>query len=287
MEMAGREWLWRNDRVPYRAPLDGASYGETADTGGYDECFPTVAPCHVPADVTVFGGLALPDHGELWAVRPAIEVSTPREGGATARTVWTGRRMPYQFTRTVRITSEGVVEMHYAVSNDGNARLPFIWSGQAMLPMTPKSRIILPAGLQVRVGAQHGIDVGGVGASHTWPRITAKERVIDLSVPEAAGRRYAVKLHAEAPDGGVAVEESGARLEVTFDPRQVPDLGIWINRKGWSGAAKRPAAMTIGLAPSIGAPDSLSDALGAGWNRAHWLERGETREWSLTWRGTA
>ena len=287
MEIAGREWLWRNDRVPYRAPLDGASYGETADTGGYDECFPTVAPCHVPADVAVFGGLALPDHGELWAVRPAIEVTTPGDGGATARTVWTGRRMPYGFTRTVRVTSDGVVEMRYAVRNDGNVRLPFVWAGRAMLPMTPKSRIILPAGLTIRVGAQHGIDVGGAGSSHTWPRIAAKERVLDLSAPDAVGRRYAVKLHADATDGRVAVEENGARLEVTFDPRQVPDLGIWINRKGWSGAPKRPAATTIGLAPSIGAPDSLADALGAGWNRAHWLETGETREWSLTWRGTA
>ena len=94
MSIAGREWLWRNDKLPYRTPLDGASYGATADTGGYDECFPTIAPCHLPPDVPVYGGLALPDHGELWSGRPALDVSTPDAGGATARTVWTGRRMP-------------------------------------------------------------------------------------------------------------------------------------------------------------------------------------------------
>jgi hypothetical protein len=43
MEMAGREWLWTSDVISQQTPIDGASYVETADSGGYDECFPTVA----------------------------------------------------------------------------------------------------------------------------------------------------------------------------------------------------------------------------------------------------
>ena len=66
----GREWLWTNEALPAREPADGASYGETGDSGGYDECFPTVAACNIPNGVARFGGLALPDHGELWAQRP-------------------------------------------------------------------------------------------------------------------------------------------------------------------------------------------------------------------------
>lgn len=286
MEIAGREWLWRNDRLPYRTPLDGAAHGETGDTGGLDECFPTVAPCHVPAGVPVFGGLALPDHGELWTVRPAIEVSTPDAGGADARTVWTGRRMPYQFTRLVRVTRDGAIEMHYAVRNTGPARMPFTWSAQAVLPLTAATRIVLPAGSTVRVAEQHGIELAGQGAPQEWPRLKAGERTIDLSAPDAAARKYAVRLFAELPDGRVVVEEGAARLELSFDRHQVTDFGLWINRKGWSGAPRRAAASNIALGPSIGAPESLADALGS-WNRAHWLEGGETREWSLTWRGSA
>ncbi len=41
--LRGREWLWRNDQIPLRLPRSGASYVETADSGGWDECFPTVA----------------------------------------------------------------------------------------------------------------------------------------------------------------------------------------------------------------------------------------------------
>lgn len=286
MQIAGREWLWRNEKVPYRMPVDGASYAETADSGGYDECFPTVAPCNVPGDVPVFGGLALPDHGELWAVRPSVEVSTPGDGGAIARTVWTGRRMPYRFTRTVRVTSEGTVEMRYAVRNDGPSRFPFLWASQPLLPLTRDTRIILPAGSRVRVGAQHGIEFGGPGAMHEWPRIKAGERVVDLATPDAVKKRYAVKLFAEVGEGRAAVEQGSARLEVLFDPREVPDFGLWINRRGFSGVARRSALMNVGFGPAIGAPDSLAEALGS-WNSAHWLEPGQQREWALTWRGSA
>src|SRR5919107_4707120 len=67
MELGGRQWLWTSEVIQHRIPVDGASYVETADSGGYDECFPTVGACVLPSGVERFGGLSLPDHGELWA----------------------------------------------------------------------------------------------------------------------------------------------------------------------------------------------------------------------------
>jgi hypothetical protein len=66
----------------------------------------------------------------------------------------------------------------------------------------------------------------------------------------------------------------------------VPDLGVWINNRGWSPKRGIAAYQNVGIMPAIGAPDTLSDALG-GWRRPHWLEPGETREWGLTWTGRA
>jgi galactose mutarotase-like enzyme len=194
--------------------------------------------------------------------------------------------MPYQFTRTVRVTSEGVVEMRYAVRNDGSARMPFIWAAHPLLPLTPKTRIIVPQGTKVRVGAQQGIDIGGVGSVHEWPRAKSGEKTVDLSAPDGIAKKYMVKLFLELAEGRVAIEEEGARLELSYQTRDIPDLGLWINRRGWTGAPKRPAGLTIGVEPAIGAPDSLADALGS-WKRAHWLAAGETREWTLSWRGSA
>ena len=40
-----REWLWRHPRYPYKKVPHGSSYIAYADTGGWDECFPSVSQC--------------------------------------------------------------------------------------------------------------------------------------------------------------------------------------------------------------------------------------------------
>ena len=58
-----REWLWTSDRLPLARHAYGVSYVEKADTGGWDECFPTVAACEYPLEGQ--HGIELPDHGDL------------------------------------------------------------------------------------------------------------------------------------------------------------------------------------------------------------------------------
>jgi len=291
LEVGGRQWLWTSDVIPWAEPVDGASYVETADTGGYDECFPTVGACVVPSGVPTYGGLALPDHGELWAQRPTLDVETLGDA-QQATCVWRGRRMPYRFTRVVRVDGTGAVTMRYEAANEGKARLPFLWSSHPLLPLTPRTRIVLPDGARVRVYAEHGIDLGGALHEHRWPRLTvAKQKLVDFSRPDEVGRRYACKLFLDMPAGWAAVEEDGARLEVQYDAREVPNFGLWINRRGWTpfkGSLFRRARPYLNFAfePCIGAPDTLSDAIGP-WQGAHWLEVGQTRTWTLTWKAGA
>ena len=85
--------------------------------------------------------------------------------------------------------------------------------------------------------------------------------------------------------GRAAVEEANARLEVSFDTANVTHFGLWLNRGGWSPFARGKGYHNLAFEPCIGAPDSLTEALGQ-WRSASWLEPGQTREWSLTWRGT-
>ncbi len=88
-----RQWLWTNPQLPYRAPSKGASYALTADSGGLDECFPTVAACALPSTVRGAGGRELPDHGELWS-QPAPLQLTTGEGGHRAHVTWLGEALP-------------------------------------------------------------------------------------------------------------------------------------------------------------------------------------------------
>ncbi len=285
LEIAGRQWLWTNAAIPYRTPVPASSYVKTADSGGFDECFPTVGPCALPPAAETYAGVELQDHGELWSQRPTVELNT-RSDGQEATMVWVGARMPYHFTRTVRVAASGVVSMDYAARNDGTDRLPFIWSSHPLLPLTESTRLLLPEGEPVRVFSSERIDIGGVGAEHRWPNLRTPREVLDVSRPLSLGKRFACKLFFDSVPGIAAIEEGGARLEVRFDRAEVPDFGLWINAKGWSPSRRIRTYSNLAFEPCIGAPDTLSDALG-GWRRAHWLEGGETRRWTLTWTGSA
>lgn len=300
LRLADREWLWTSDVLPWARPdealaaADDASYVELADTGGYDECLPTVGACRLPPDVPGVGGVALPDHGELWSQFAATErVDGPGEPELVTR--WSGRRLAYQFSRAIAIEADGAVRMRYALESRAREPLPFLWSSHPLLPLTPDTRLELPIAARVRVWAQHGLDLGGEGADHRWPLLrvrdadagTARER--DFTHPARDVAPYACKLFLDLPRPAghvvrLAVEQDGARLEVEVDAREVPHLGLWLNHGAWTPFPERGGYRNLAFEPCIGAPDPLDAALGA-WDGAAWLAPGETRQWTLRWRG--
>ncbi len=284
IEIAGREWLWRAPVSPPRAPNSDAAYGATGNGGGFDECFPTIAPCTLPSDAAGLGGLTLPDHGELWS-RPASFTLDTRDDGTYATTEWLGERMPYRFTRTI-VARNDSVEMHYRVANEGAQRLPFIWCAHPLFPLTKQTRLEIPDGTRVRVWSQRDIALGSPGTELRWPRAVVGGKFVDLSRPYAVARSYACKLFLEPSMGHAAIEEDGARLEVSFDTTRVPFLGVWIDKGAWSLIRRGRAVRVLGLEPGIGAPDSLSEAIRT-WKSAGWVEEGEVREWSVAWKGGA
>src|SRR3954467_8651890 len=94
--LAGREWLWRSDQIPLAPPKPGSSYVDTADSGGWDECFPTVGACPIPGAPP--GKSQLPDHGELWSAAWTSSVFDGPEGTTIAGTAH-GAVFPYEFHR--------------------------------------------------------------------------------------------------------------------------------------------------------------------------------------------
>lgn len=287
LELAGKQWLWTNDAIPLAPPIPGSSYVETADSGGYDDCFPTVGACRLPSWVKAFGGFELPDHGELWSQLPVVNVEQ-YEGTQAIVATWTGTRIPYAFTRRILVTADGAVIIDYGVRNDGRERMPFIWSSHPSFALTPQTHLILPEGARVRVYATHGIALGTTRTEHKWPFVRTGALQADLSHPAVVAKKYACKVFLDMPPGQgggrAAIREGLDQLEVTFDSRQVPFVGLWINRNGWTPFKRGEAYCNIALEPCLGAPDTLTDALGD-WKGAQWIEAGATREWRLTWRG--
>lgn len=280
--LAGREWLWHDPSAPPQIASDDGAYREGANGGGYEELFPTVAPCTIPAGVTGFGGTALPDHGELWTQPSTFTIDT-RDGGMSAVCGWRGRRLPYRLTRGTFVGPAGRVELRYALTNEGAAPLPFVWSGQALLPLTRATRLVLAEGARVRVLSQRGIELGGPGGELRWPRAVVGGQMLDLSLPFAVSRGYSATLVVDAPPGGgtIAVVEDDARLDIAFDAGRVPRITIGVHKPAPTLFRRHPP-VHLSVAPGIGAPDSLADALGP-WRGAAWVAPGETREWTVAW----
>jgi len=225
----------------------------------------------------------LPDHGELWSQLPELEIETTDDGPAIV-TTWEGRRLPYRLTRVARVKGDGSVVITYHAANDAEDRVPFIWSAHPLIPLSPQTKLLLPEGAPMRVWASHRLIMGDARSLHRWPFVRAAGKVLDFLTPYDVAKNYACKMFIDMPTGCARLREGDQELEVTFDTKEVGQFGLWINKAGWSPFKRERPYFNIGFQPSVGAPDTLSDALGD-WKRAQWIEAGQVRSWSVTWRG--
>jgi hypothetical protein len=99
-----------------------------------------------------------------------------------------------------------------------------------------------------------------------------------MTSPDAVGGRWAAHLSFDMPLGQVGVAEGAARLEGRFDPTVISRVGVAVRRRAGTGATSR-----LTLQPAIGIPVALAQASGVDASAA-WLEPGETRRWTITWR---
>jgi hypothetical protein len=268
LELGGRQWLTDGDR------------------GGIIECFPTIAECTISSGIPSLGGQTLPAGGEIGARAPSFTMEThdPDEGAALrALTEWSGERAPWRYARELRVAPDAVI-MRYSLSNEGKEKLPFLWAARASLPLGEETTLELPDSSRVRIGSQQGIDLLGVSSEHRWPRLRSAKAIVDFSKPAAVARKFSATLFVDLTAGRVLVTEGAHRLHIEFDAARVPQFEVGVDRRGWAPFGGGANTSSLVIAPRIGVPNVLSEALGA-WNGAHWVSPGETREWSVTWRG--
>ena len=212
--------------------------------------------------------------------RADVRVETTAEGNI-ATSVWRGQRAAWRLERRVRVAPTGEIEMRYAATNESKSRLPYRWSTDALLPLTPETRLLVTEGTSLRVGDAHGIALGGRGAEHRWPHVRLDKSIADLSRPARIARKYACRLFLQMKDGRLGVEAEGLRLELAFDQSAVPTLALWLNHRGARiGDERSPDA--LGVSPSSGMPDTIGEGQDDG-EGTRPLKPGERREWSVTW----
>lgn len=272
----GREWLWRNPAIPYQPGVPGSSYVETADSGGWDECFPTVLPSRIPG--APIGTPPLPDHGELWSARWDARIYEHAEGGVIAGTA-RGVALPYEFTREISLAAdEPVLVLRYRVRHTGGAPFPWLWSAHPTFGVRPGMRVVLPTVSQVRLSDVVGRSDWQRGAVHPWPFDGEGDGFV---FPEERG--WAAMAHADiGRSGRVLLEDPEASewVDMLVEPDEVPQVGLWLNCGGWAPGGGAPY-YNCSIEPGIGAPGRLEEAVGD-WGVAPTLHPGEERAWRLT-----
>ena len=258
-----REWMWRNSSLDPRVPTYGASYVAAHDTGGFDECFPSVAATHVPGGP--WDGTPVPDHGEIWS--QSWKADTFCDGDQIEIRLSThGVRFPYRFERSIWLHSgEASLRMTYAATNLTAYPMPFIWSAHPVFNVQPGTKLIVPGARRFNVYSSTQGRFGQLGAQLDWPKARdVDNREWDLSVTPDTTVGHALKLWGPAPVlGYVALQDIyvGAELRMQFDPTEVTHLGMWLNYGGWSGVHGAPPYYNVAIEPCIGAQDDLALAV--------------------------
>lgn len=275
----GREWLWHNPVLTFEVPApepeqSPSVYVDRYDSGGWDECFPTVGACPNPGPV---GQPLLPDHGELWHAWWTHDVYV-NAGIATWRSVTQCRSVPAIFSRLVEVPEgeNDSVTLSYSVRSTADEPFPWLWSAHPLFTAQPGTLIELPGIESVKVDAGLGSTPLSRDQEVGWP-LGGGDR---YTMPEREG--WAAKLFARSPADGKALLTDALRgetLELRWNGAEVPWVGMWLNPGGFGPENERH--YTLAIEPCTAAPDRLDRALNE-WQVAPLLQPAEERSWRLT-----
>jgi hypothetical protein len=269
------------------APITSfACEGHEWCAGSWQDYAPTHGACALPTFVAGAAGARFRNGGTFLSDEPTVDVRA--DGAANAITVsWPASTYPLSWTRTVSLDADGAVRIGYAVSNGQRVPLPFTWGLPLSLAWSEDTGLELPRGARARVAESHGDGLAPASSEFTWPSLRDGGHLVDLTRPAALGAGRALLCFVELPRARFSVRRGDRALEIRSEPGSLTHVRVRINngvadpdgpRRSWW--RRRSAPMSLQVGPTVGAPDLLSDAVGA-WSAARWLEPGETVRWDV------
>lgn len=280
-QATGREFLWRHPDRPLQPVPYGASFDQY-DISGWDECFPSISEVTYPLDP--WKGIVVPDHGELWTLpwqwRERVD----------GLEMWVHSvRFGYRFERVFRFAEAeadgaygGKVTIHYKVSNATPFPLHALWSMHPFFAVTPATRVLLPTDVRMRIEISTQGRMGHFLGEIPWPIATDRhaDEPVDLSVMGVPQPTTEKLFSTRLSEGWAALfhPDDEAFVAFTFDPDEVPFMGVCQIRGGWPD--RGAPTYSILLEPCGGWPDRLDLALSRG--AAMVVPGGGSRQWHLT-----
>ena len=258
----GVNLLWRNPRVPLQRTHAGAPF-EDVWCGGWDELFPTDAPCTVDGNV-------IHDHGDLWIGPWEWSVEHEDDDSATLRLSRFSPSLPCLVEKWLTLSSGApALACRYRLTNVGTQPIAFVFSLHVAHAIGPGSVLHLPA-------SRIAVEPPYVGrpplgeAAHPWPGQGGAGDLSRLPGPESGLTEWLWTR--DLADGWCAVShpDRGIGLALAFDRRVFPTVWLFGVYGGWRGHH------FLLTEPATSPPGSLASSVEAG--TAATLAAGETLE---------
>lgn len=256
----GRDWL-----VPGRpvgSSADHAIYGGF-QARGWDECFPTVAPCFDESR-----NQTLRDHGDLWGRPWDCRVEDTVLSSTLSSEV-------VRFSRQLKLDGRTVTAT-YDVANIGAETLTYMWSQHCLLATGPDDKIDLQGigEMTVTGGAASGDAVEE--RQFRWPRLSDARP--DLSRIEPISAEFYLKAYAPVHgQPNAVISGSKGAIAFSWSAQEMPYLGLWLDYGGWPDDCP---VHQIAIEPTTAPADHLTAARASGQSRT--LNPNDRHRWTIT-----
>jgi galactose mutarotase-like enzyme len=251
-KQVGREWLLPPVNRPF-VPVDYGVVFTDQDMSGWDEMFPTINACAYPDGS--YAGALLPDHGEVWPLAWGVEAAD----SSALRLSVNGVALPYRFTRTIRPLNAHTMRLDFEVVNTGTEEFDGFWTGHPQFKIDTDTRIVFPSEVKSVIMVQETPDWAADGTEYAWPVAVNRHGqsvALDRAQPPDQHKYHKFYLPPDQHIDWVVLrqESHGHWLRLSWNPEQVPYLGVWVDEGGINSVS------TIALEPSTGYYDDLSVA---------------------------
>ena len=230
-----REYLLQNPSETYLhvGLTDEFVKGECS---GFDDMFPTLDP------VTV-DGKEYPDHGEICRVPFTWKIE-----GETLVLSYLSETFGYAYQKIFSEKEAGGLTIEYAIENRSNRDLNVLWSAHCLLPAERGGELILPFSDGEVVDCVYDTASKGNEARCSYQQAL-------LSFPFEGKRAKKWYFPNRCQKGYVGYQfPQGDRFIMTFDEKNLPYLGIWLDNGTVNGSR------CIGLEPCTVGYDTVLNA---------------------------
>jgi hypothetical protein len=243
-------FLWHHPRVPLEKVALGLPYDDYF-SGGWDELFPNDAP-------GPFGGLNLPDHGELWCRPWDFRVTDDVQGEVT---LYLSRMNAVTTTFVEKwITlrdGESIFRFRHRITNHGKDKLEFLWKLHPACVSSEHHRVDVPGKRGEYVAAEWS-RLDDANLTFDWPNPTNKRgETADLRfpLPITSGKRDFVYV-TELEQGWCAITDTKKEVgfALTFPVEVFPTVWLFMPHGGWRDI------QTVILEPCTAYPKDLNVA---------------------------